>query len=139
VASLVAKKQYTLTITATLDDETTVEGTVKVKPVVKLPKVKADVTKGTLYNGSSKAFTANLTTTSKTGSNAIERIEIVDNTDFRVDFTPNKVNASNATVNISLANANVAAGKYTVTCAVYYETGAKDETPVNVKFTITVK
>jgi hypothetical protein len=63
----------------------------------------------------------------------------VNNPNFKVDFTPNKFDASNATVNISLANANIAAGKYTVTCAVYYETGAKDEKPVKVKFTITVK
>jgi hypothetical protein len=138
VASLEAK-QYSLAVKVILDDGNEVDYTLKVKTVIKLPKVKADITKGTLYNGSKKAVTANLTTISNTGANAIDRIEIVNNPNFKVDFTPNKFDASNATVNISLENANVAAGKYTVICAVYYETGATDETPVNVKFTITVK
>jgi 5-hydroxyisourate hydrolase-like protein (transthyretin family) len=108
--------------------------------VIKLPKIKADVTKATLYTNSDKAFTANLTTTSKTGSNAIERIELSDDR-FNVDFVPNEITPSNGKVTISLSNTvNVEKGKYTLTCKVYYKSGAAgDINPATVKFTVTVK
>jgi hypothetical protein len=140
--------QYTLTANVTLDDGTPVSNGIKVKPVIKLPKIKADVTKATLYTNSNKAFTANLTTTSKTGSNAIERIELApdtkNNTDkyFNVTFVPNEITPSNGKVTISLSDKEIPAGKYTLTCKVYYKSGAETLTEKNaatVKFTVTIK
>jgi hypothetical protein len=152
--NLEAKKKYAFKIAFTLDDGTIVtnDKAVTITPAIKLPTVKADVTKGTLYRSSDKAIVANLTTTSKTGSNPIDDIVILNSSVkginytmdelFNVDFMPNEAERSNGTVTISLTEEgknNLKAGKYTVTCQVYYETGATSITPVNVKFTITVK
>jgi hypothetical protein len=140
--------QYKLPVKVSLDDGTTVESELKVKPVIKLPTVKADVTKGVLYRNSDKTVVANLTTTSKTGSNAIERIEIATDTKkhtdeyFNVEFVANKVDASNGTIKVSIKDKNIPKGNYTVTCKVYYETGAislSEKNAATVKFTITVK
>jgi hypothetical protein len=58
---------------------------------------------------------------------------------FNVSFTPNVSKPNNGTVKLSIADKNIKPGKYNVTCLVYYKTGAAAQTPVKVKFTITVK
>jgi Cu/Ag efflux protein CusF len=157
-ATLIAKTQYEVKVNFKLDDETTVSGTVKVTPVIKLPTVKADVSKGTLYNSNSKAFTANITSTSKTGTNAISNV-VFDTTKIKAAgnrtadelfdeeniFEANDNNSANGTITIQLKedakNMNLNLKNCSVTALVYYKSGTTDasNTPVKVKFTITVK
>lgn len=151
IAAGLSEGVYPLTATATLDDGNTVSSDIKVTTTVKLPRVKADVARGTLYINSDKAFVSNLVTASRIGSNAIERIEILEDSKdtyktykyFKVDCEINKVSPSNARASILIkdsARKNITAGRYTLTCKVYYKSGDKENKKyTTVKYTVTVK
>jgi hypothetical protein len=146
-ASLDTKTKYTLILGIQLDDGTNIEATVKnIKPTTKLPSVKVDTTNTTLYKSNKKKLTAKLTTTSKTGANPIEKIEIADTTIkdlFNISYSPNTKNQSNATITLSLSDEGKtllkSGKKYKVTCYVYFESVAANNIPAKVNFNITVK
>jgi hypothetical protein len=152
---LVAKQKYKITVVFDLDDGTTLQGNITVTPIFKLTTPKTKQSKVTFYKNCNNTFETTLTTTSKTGTNAISKI-VFDDTAiikgtgktaselFKVGFdTYNDINLGNVKVTISLADAaKTPQLKNTkVTALVYYESGTteKNNTPAKVTFTVTVK
>lgn len=138
-ARLKTNANYALGMILTLDNDCEVETSVVIKPANKLPKVKATVTKGTLYKVSAQGILTDLAVTQKSSENfIIDKVKLVaDGTseNFKVAYLPE------GKVKISLSDkaSELAPGKYVVKYNVYFKDAATDGKPVTLKMAVTVK
>lgn len=137
--SLRTDVNYDLSMVLTLDNDSEVVTSAKIKPVSKLPKVKASVAKGTLYKASDRVISTELSFTQKADQSfAIDRVRLAEDKNskyFKVTYS------SDGKVRISLSDkaSELKAGKYTVKYNVYFKDAAPNEKPVSMKMTVTVK
>ena len=130
------KITYPVNVTLTLDNGCEVTSTIKIKPVNKLPKLTAQVTKATLYklNPEEEIIYQIIPNDSKTSIDKIERVE--DKNSKYFDFA---VENDKVTVSLSTEANKMKPGKYTVSYKVYMEGAAYNVKPTTLKLTVTVK
>lgn len=129
------KVKYPLNMTLGLDNGEEVTLSTTVKPVCKLPKVKAEVTKATLYKTSPEVLAYQVTVADAlTRVDRVERVE--DKNSQYFDFV-----AEGDCVSVTLTEEarKMKPGKYTISYQVYMEGAAYDAKPATLKLSIIVK
>lgn len=140
------KTPYELTFKATLDNGIEVLAEkIKVKPVNKPPKAKADLSKATIYKISGTKISWNVST----GEYKIAGIELVpgksDTNTEKFKLTPAVEKADGKDVEnyakpvLELADKTIKPGKYTLSYRVMLEDEATDAKPMILKMSVTVK
>ena len=134
-----ANVKYETGMILTLDNDSEISTSVSIKPVNKLPKVKASVTKGTLYQASDRKISTDLIITQKAGQNfEIDKVRLAEDQNskyFRVSYSSDK----KVTISLSDKASGLKAGKYTVKYNVFFKDAASNAKPVSMKMTVTVK
>jgi len=129
------KVKYPLNMTLGLDNGEEVTLTTTIKPVCKLPKVKAEVTKATLYKTSPEVLTYQIASADVlTGVDRIERVEDKNSKYFNF-----MAEGDNITVSLTEEACKMKPGKYTISYQVYLEGAAYNVKPATLKLTVTVK
>ena len=133
--SMSTKIKYPLTMTLGLDNGEEVTLSASIKPVCKLPKVKAEVTKATLYKTSPEVISYQVVITDVlTGVDRIERVEDKNSKYFNF-----MAEGDNISVSLTEEARKMKPGKYTISYQVYLEGAAYNVKPATLKLTVTVK
>ena len=129
------KISYPLTINLILDNGCEVSSAVKIKPINKLPKLTAEMTKATLYKANPEAISYQVLP--KDSNTSIDRMERVE--DKNSKYFSFRADGDRVTVSLTEEAKKMKPGKYTVSYKVYMEGAAYNVKPTTLKLTVTVK
>lgn len=131
------KMTYPVKVIMTLDNNCEVTAIVKIKPVNKLPKITAAVTKATMYKMNPESISFGLTSSIKEAE--IDKVvRVQDKNSKYFDFEYDKL-GNIISVSLSEEAVKMKPGNYSISYQVYLKGAAYNVKPVTVKLTLSVK